>query len=62
MRIILLVITLAILLSGIVGAVSGATHLLDFGLITSPLALIAALAYFYLENQRQGVNGQDKRT
>lgn len=62
MRTILLVITLAILFSGIVGAVSGVTQLLDFGLITSPLALIAALAYFYLENQRQGVNGQGKRT
>lgn len=62
MRIVLLVITFVIPFSAIFGAVFNVTQLETFGLVTSPLALIAALGYFYLENQRQGVNGQGKRT
>lgn len=52
MRLIMLAITLIIPFSGILGAVLGATQLENFGLIASPLALLSALAYFYLENQR----------
>ncbi len=52
MRLIMLAITLIIPFSGILGAVLGATQLENFGLVASPLALLSALAYFYLENQR----------
>lgn len=62
MRIVLLVITFIIPFSAIFGAVFSVIQLENFGLIASPLALISALGYFYLENQRQGVNGQGKRT
>lgn len=62
MRIVLLVIMFIIPFSAIFGAVFNVTQLENFGLIASPLTLIAGLGYFYLENQRQGVNGQGKRT